>query len=190
MTEEIKQYFKKQWLGEAGDDYWKKTINAHKKALDKESKESTHYHSIWHKDGGEWHHHFDADTKDDAQAEKDSLKNSGVKGIKVIKVHKDEADWRKPEHRAKAIAKLNGVKEDLNESKGDLHALMKHHEDNVIDHTVKARELEQQITKSNDYQEISKHAEALRHHANAIIFHAQEAHHVGNSLKDMQKPKK
>lgn len=97
-------------------DYWSKTIKAHKKALDKESKASTHYRSMWVKHGNDWHHHSDSDTKDDHTAERDSLRHTHkAKDIKTIKVHKDEADWRNPEHVAKAKAKLN--EEILDEAK-------------------------------------------------------------------------
>ena len=79
---------------------------------DKNMNESaTHYHSIWvkHKDGdGKWGHHFDADNKEDAADEARSQRNSGYKA-KVIRVHKDHADWRKPEHVAAAHEKLNGA---------------------------------------------------------------------------------
>lgn len=70
--------------------------------------EGTHYHSVWSKSKGEkdWSHHFDADSKEDADEEKYSLKNGGHK-VKVLKVAKNQADWRNPEHKAAALKKLN-----------------------------------------------------------------------------------
>lgn len=71
-----------------------------------EAREQTHYHSVWVKHNDTWKHDFDADDKFDANEQKNYLKNNGEK-VKVIRVHKDEADWRNPEHVAKAHARLN-----------------------------------------------------------------------------------
>lgn len=70
--------------------------------------ESTHYHSVWvkHKKDSDWSHEIDLDDKEDVPAEKDSLKHQ-VHKVKVIKVHKSEADWRNPEHKSAAIKKLS-----------------------------------------------------------------------------------
>lgn len=67
----------------------------------------THYHSVWYHAGDkDWKHHFDADNREDADAEKYSLKGNGEK-VKILRVPKDQADWRKPEHREAAIKRLN-----------------------------------------------------------------------------------
>lgn len=70
----------------------------------------THYHSIFVKNkddkDSKWNHHFDADNKQDAADEARSQRNSGYK-VKTIRVPKDQADWRKPEHLEAARAKLN-----------------------------------------------------------------------------------
>lgn len=51
------------------------------------------YHSVFFlMDDGVWGHHFDADDKEDAQAEVDSLRNQGEK-TKVFKVAKTDANW-------------------------------------------------------------------------------------------------
>jgi hypothetical protein len=51
------------------------------------------YHSVFFlMDDGIWGHHFDADSKEDAQAEVDSLRNNGEK-TKVFKVAQSEANW-------------------------------------------------------------------------------------------------
>lgn len=81
-----------------------RSASGFKESLD----EGAHYHSVWVKPKGDdtWSHHFDADNKEDAADEARSCRNNGEK-VKVLRVHKDEADWRKPGHRAKAIARLN-----------------------------------------------------------------------------------
>ena len=77
----------------------------HHESLDESA---THYHSIFvkNKDNKEWNHHFDADNKSDAADEARSQRNTGYK-VKTLRVPKDQADWRKPEHLAAARAKLN-----------------------------------------------------------------------------------
>lgn len=76
----------------------------------------THYHSIFVKNkddkDGEWNHHFDADNNSDAADEARSQRNSGYK-VKTIRVPKDQADWRKPEHLAAVRKRLN--EEELDE---------------------------------------------------------------------------
>jgi hypothetical protein len=91
-----------------------------KKVKESIDESATHYHSIWVKDksdsshdGGKWMHHFDADNALDAADEARSQRNSGYKA-KIIRVHKDKADWRKPEHVASAQFKLK--EEELEEN--------------------------------------------------------------------------
>ena len=81
-------------------------VKSFKEFVNEGLSESTHYHSVWHHHGGEWKHHFDADNKEDARAERDSIKNNGEKA-KIITVHKQRADWRNPEHVAAARQRLN-----------------------------------------------------------------------------------
>ncbi len=85
---------------------------------DVNEKEATHYHSVWYKHDNLWKHHGDFDTASDANDEKRSMKMNGEKA-KSIRVHKDEADWRKPEHVAKARKMLS--EDTLNETRFFVH---------------------------------------------------------------------
>lgn len=83
-----------------------KVIYKRRKVVYEQQLDESHYHSVWYKQDGKWMHHFDADSKEDARDEKDSLKNDGYKHVKVLKVHKSQADWRNPQHVAAAKQKL------------------------------------------------------------------------------------
>lgn len=79
-----------------------------------EGKAPTHYHSIFYKhSSGKWHHHFDADHKEDAAEERRSLKDSGEKHVKVLRVPRHEANWHKRDVHDYVTSRL---KEDLDET--------------------------------------------------------------------------
>lgn len=97
--------------------------------------EASVYHSVWFKDkdGSNWSHHFDADSKEDAAEEKSSLKNDGHK-VKVLKVAKNQADWRKQEHRDAAIKRLNEYSEEDHQHDQEQEDLMEDLDSRLADH--------------------------------------------------------
>lgn len=78
-----------------------------------EAKAPTHYHSVFYKhESGKWHHHFDADSREDAAEERSSLRSSGERHVKVLRVPKHEANWHKRDVHEYVSGRL---KEDLDE---------------------------------------------------------------------------
>lgn len=89
-----------------------------------EAKRVPMYHSVFvqHPKGG-WIHHFDADDKEDARLERDSIRNQGEKGV-TLRVPKHEAQWHKmggqgiTDYVNGRLAKNISNKKKIHESKG------------------------------------------------------------------------
>lgn len=87
----IDQYGKEKGLEVLYATAWK---NKNKSESVNEAHEPS-YHSVFVLDDhGKWNHHFDADDKEDARIEAQSLKNQGEK-TKIFVVPKSQADWRR-----------------------------------------------------------------------------------------------
>jgi hypothetical protein len=56
--------------------------------------EGSNYHSVFFKNDDKWCHHFDADSKEDATSEKDSIRNQGHRTISIVTPKGDRAhNW-------------------------------------------------------------------------------------------------
>lgn len=79
-----------------------------------EAKRAPMYHSVFCKgkeEGSTWGHHFDADDKEDARIEKDSIRRDGGKTVSLT-VPKSDANWHQKDVHKYVEARLAGKKHD------------------------------------------------------------------------------
>lgn len=93
-----------------------------------------HYHSVFYKSkepGSKWGHHFDADTKEDAGHEIESIRNQGHKAVRLTVPKAEAKNWSKVDvhnYVEQRLATKKTANEDFqgdeNEPEADKHILM------------------------------------------------------------------
>lgn len=133
-----------------------------------------HYHSVFYKHkNGKWAHHFDADTKEDATDEQESLRRTGHKTVRLTVPRAEAKNWTKVNVHDYVEGRLSKKNEDIlieNE-----HMVRSYRHPITKDY----RYLFQKNTGGNDFVVTDKHYKPIGTHKDSIESFHQKMTNAG-----------